>query len=305
MASLDSLRFVFVTGKGGVGKSTVTASLAVSLAARGRRVLVTSTDAKERLSLLLGAPPLEPEVRELRARIWGVKLEPSVALREYGAMILKSRALTSAVFDSRYTRGFFAGVPGLSEWAMLGKAWYHAIEEAPGGGPRFDTVLFDAPATGHGLDMLRVPRVIVEIVPPGVLRRDAERAWAMFQDPRQSGVVVVTLAEDMPANETVELCQALGGELGLPLTRIVVNALVEPLFTEVERGLLLQPRSLDRDLPGNEAIACGVRRAIRERVQEESLAKLRALPGERIELPLLFDYAPGPPTVAKLAELLR
>lgn len=304
MAALDSLRFLFVTGKGGVGKSTVTAALAVALAGRGRRVLVTSTDAKERLSLLLGAPPLEPEVRELAPRIWGVRLEPAVALREYGAMILKSRALTSAVFDSRYTRGFFAGVPGLSEWAMLGKAWYHATEELPSGAPRFDTVLFDAPATGHGLDMLRVPRIIVELVPPGVLRRDAERAWAMFQDPRQSGVVVVTLAEDMPANETVELCQALRGELGLPLARIVVNALVEPLFTEAERAALLQPRELDRARPGAEAIACGVRRAIRERVQEESLTKLRALGGDRLELPLLFDYAPGLPTVRRLSELL-
>lgn len=287
MTPLDQRRFLFVTGKGGVGKSTVTAALALAMASRGRRVLVTACDAKERISLLLGTDPLTPEVRKVRENVYAVKLLPQVALREYGGMVLKSQAVFGAVFDNKYVRTFFAGVPGLHEWAMLGKAWFHSIEENAEGQRRFDVVLFDAPATGHGLDMLRVPKVIVDVVPPGVLRRDAERAWKMFQDERESGVVVVTLPEDMPVNETIELCDALENELYLPVASLVINGVIDPMFSEAERHVLLAERELDRGAAGDEAIACGIRRSIRERVQAESLARLRTLQVERVELPLL------------------
>ena len=106
-------------------------------------------------------------------------------------------------------------------------------------------VLFDAPATGHGLDMLRVPKVIVEIAPPGVLRSDAERAWEMFRDPARSGVVVVTLPEEMPTNESLELCAALRDELTLPIAEIVVNGLLPSLFSKAEASALEQLGELD------------------------------------------------------------
>lgn len=301
MTPLDQRRFLFVTGKGGVGKSTVTAALAVALAARGKRVLVTACDAKERISLLLGSDPLTPEVAELRERLWAVKLIPQVALREYGGMVLKSEIVFGAVFDNKYVRQFFAGVPGLHEWAMLGKAWFHSIEETSAGRPRFDVVIFDAPATGHGLDMLRVPKVIVDVVPPGVLRRDAERAWTMFQDPVKSGVVVVTLPEDMPTNETIELYDALQNELSLPIAALVVNGVIDEVFDEVERSRLLSDLALDRTQSGDEAIACGIRRSIRERVQAQSLSRLRALGGARVELPLLRKDAATPEAIAELS----
>jgi anion-transporting ArsA/GET3 family ATPase len=294
-------RFLFITGKGGVGKTTVAAALACALASRGKRVLVTAVDAKERLSTYLGVPPLPTEITRVADNLWGVKLVPEVALREYGQLILKSRAIYNTVFDNRYVRSFFAGVPGLYEWSMLGKAWFHAIEELPDGKPRFDVVLFDAPATGHGLDMLRVPKVIVDVVPPGVLRRDAEAAWQMFRDPAQSGVLVVTLPEDMPTNETIELCGTLESELELPIAGLVVNGVMTPLFTSDERRELLLERELDRSAAGDEAIACGIRRAIRERVQEQSLERLRAIAVPRIELPLLTTEAARPEAIRELA----
>jgi anion-transporting ArsA/GET3 family ATPase len=300
MAHLER-RFMFITGKGGVGKTTVAASLATSLAARGKRVLLTAVDAKERLSTLFGVPPLPTEIVRISDNIWGVKLVPEVALREYGQLVLKSRTAYNAVFDNRYVRSFFAGVPGLYEWSMLGKAWFHAVEELPDGRPRFDVVLFDAPATGHGLDMLRVPKVIVDVVPPGALRRDAEAAWRMFRDPKQSGVIVVTLPEDMPTNETIELLGTLQSELALPIASLVVNGVMEPLFSDAERHELLEERALDRSDPGDEAMACGIRRAIRERVQEQSLSRLRQVDAPRIELPLLTSEAARPEAITELA----
>ena len=297
----QELRFVFITGKGGAGKTTVAAALGLSLAQRGRRVLIASCGAKERLSALFGMPPLDSKIQRLAERLWAVRITSDNALREYGAMILKSRRLFDAVFDNKYVKSFFNGVPGLSEWAVLGKAWYHSIEGLESGNPAFDIVLFDAPATGHGLDMLRVPKVIVDIVPPGVLRRDAERAWSMFQDPTQSGVVVVTLPEDMPTNETAELVTALRGELGLPVALLVINQVLPELFSPEERALLLEPRSLDRAKPGDEAVACGVRRAIRERIQAESLFRLDALAVPSVRLPLVLSGAETEDSLRTLA----
>src|SRR3978361_624148 len=101
MPAFAPRRFLFITGKGGVGKATVTAALATALAARGLRVLVTVCGAKERLSTLLGAPPLVSSISELSAGISGVRLVSEVALREYGAMKLKNRVLVDAIFDSK------------------------------------------------------------------------------------------------------------------------------------------------------------------------------------------------------------
>jgi anion-transporting ArsA/GET3 family ATPase len=215
-----------------------------------------------------------------------------VAIREYGHLKLKSRALADALFDNRYVQGFFAGAPGLKEWALLGKAWYHSIEEVDGA-PRFDVVLFDAPATGHGLDMLRVPKVIVELSPPGLLRTDAERAWRMFQDPAESGVVVVTLPEELPVNETEELVLALQNEIKLPIAALVVNAVRPDLFEPAARRELaaLAPRLPLPEGEGVVAVAAGIRRAVREGIQAEGRARLRALNLPEIELPALIGGA--------------
>jgi len=102
--------------------------------------------------------------------------------------------------------------------------------------PRFDVVILDAPATGHGLDMLRVPRTILDVVPPGILRRDAERAWTLLTDPKATLVMLVTLPEEMPVTETIQLARGLD-EIGLPAGRIVVNGVLPPLFAPEERRI--------------------------------------------------------------------
>ncbi|HEY2405704.1 MAG TPA: ArsA family ATPase [Polyangiaceae bacterium] len=295
-------RFLFITGKGGVGKTTVTASLARALARSGKRVLVTACGVQERLSKLLGAASLETTITPLAPNLWGVRLVSEVALREYGVLKLKNRAIVDAIFESKYVSGFLSGTPGLKEWSLLGKAWYHSTELDAAGVPRFDVVLFDAPATGHGLDMLRVPKVIVDLSPPGALRADAERALEMFRDPAQSGVMVVTLPEEMPTNETLELCSALTQELALPIAEIVVNGWVEPLFAVEERASLVKLRDFEPKTAAEQVLACGVRRALREQVQEQSLERLSALGAPVRRLELLMSGAASPDAIERLSE---
>jgi anion-transporting ArsA/GET3 family ATPase len=302
MSTLADKRFVLVTGKGGVGKTTVCAAEALALAAKGKRVLVAMCNAKERLSVMLGVPPIGPAVVQVAENAWAVNISPDKALEEYGILALHSRALYKTLFDNRYVRSFLRAVPGMQEWAMLGKAWWHTTEKRPDGSPKYDVVILDAPATGHGLDMLRVPKVILDVVPPGLLRRDAERAWALFQDPKACAIVLVTLPEEMPTTETIELAHALG-MMGLNVGRVVVNGVLPPLFSREERAALEGLREVGGPAPGEAAVVAGRDRSTRERVQAESLNRLsRELPVPPAFLPLLMEDAARPEAIRQLAK---
>ncbi len=164
-------------------------------------------------------------------------------------------------------------------------------------------MLFDAPATGHGLEMLRVPKVIVDVAPPGVLRNDAERAWTFFRDRQQSGVIVVTLPEEMPTNETFELVQALREELDLPIAALAVNGLIERIFDPAARELrvtLAGGASLDEADPAESALASAHRRALKERVQSESLERLGGLGLPEIRLPWIAGGVESPAALSEL-----
>lgn len=300
--ALASKRLLIVTGKGGVGKTTVCAAMATAFAQKGKRVLVCMCNAKERLSTMLGSEPIGPDVVPVAPNVWAVNIEPERALAEYGMLTLHSKTLFKLLFDNKYVRTFFRAVPGMQEWTMLGKAWWHTTETRDDGRPTYDVVLLDAPATGHGLDMLRVPKVILDVVPPGLLRRDAERAWELFRDTERCAVVLVTLPEEMPTSETIELARALDGELELSVGKIIVNGVLPPLFSKDERTSLEGVAVTESSSPPDVAIFTARGRAMRERTQSESLSRLaRELPVPASFLPQLFDDASNPESIRELA----
>ncbi len=303
VAGLETKRFLIVTGKGGVGKTTVCAAEALALAAKGKRVLVCMCNTKERLSSMLGSELIGPQVKEVATNVWAVNMDPDIALAEYGAMALHSKALFKLLFDNKYVRKFFRAVPGMQEWTLLGKAWWHTTERRHDGLSTYDVVILDAPATGHGLDMLRVPKIILDVVPPGLLRRDAERAWKLFQDPALCAVVLVTLPEEMPTTETIELASSIRDELKLPIGKIVVNGVLPPLFSRAERAVLEAMGPLEGDAAEVAVLAAGRSRAARERVQAASLHRLaEELPIAPSFLPLLFEDAATPSAIRELSK---
>ncbi|MGB5812519.1 MAG: ArsA family ATPase [Polyangiales bacterium] len=273
-------RFLFVVGKGGVGKTTVATALALEASRRGKKVLLALVNAQERVSRLLDCPPIGADIVHLQDNLDAVNMTPDAALEEYGMMILRVRAIYNAVFDNRLVRAFLKGTPGLEAWSMLGKAFYHACP--PRGEPDYDLVIVDAPATGHALDMLRVPFVIESVAPPGILRRDAGRAVNFLQDATQAGAVVVTLPEYMPVSETLELATALEDELEVPVLQLVINRVLPVLFEDAERDAIV-------DLPGHLEIGsdirdmatAGKRRVLRETVQHTAMKRVR----ERVKAP--------------------
>src|SRR5207245_1475315 len=119
-------------GKGGVGKTTVAAAMAKALAARGKRVLIAMCNAKERISSMFASELVGTDVIGVGERVWAVNMDPELAFEEYGHMVLKVPGLYRVVFQNKYVRNFLPAVPGLPDWAMLGKAWFHTTEREPG-----------------------------------------------------------------------------------------------------------------------------------------------------------------------------
>ena len=136
-------RFLFVVGKGGVGKTTVATGLALAASRRGKKVLLAMVNCKERASELLDTEPIGPEIITIGENLDAVNMTPDAALEEYGMMILKVRAVYNAVFKNKLVRAFLKGTPGLEAWSMLGKAFYHS--NPPRGEPDYDLVIVDAP----------------------------------------------------------------------------------------------------------------------------------------------------------------
>ena len=184
--SLLDRRLILVLGKGGVGRSTVAAAIASACARRGRKTLLYQANATDRHGAYFGKTALGPALAELGPNLWGVNTTPAEALHEYGLMILKFEKVYQMVFENRITKAFLRAIPGLDDYAILGKAWFHTTEEKRGK-PIWDTVVFDMPASGHSMSMLRIPWVILETVPVSELAGPGRRGTArttLRQGPR-------------------------------------------------------------------------------------------------------------------------
>jgi anion-transporting ArsA/GET3 family ATPase len=295
-------RFITVIGKGGVGKTTIAAALAVMAARRGLRVLLTTVAAKDRLGDMLGCGPIGPKNREVWPGVDAVDMIPEVNLEEYALMTLKLRALYRLVIGNRVVQSLLAGVPGLYQWSLLGKATFHALELRPDGARRYDLVIFDSPATGHGLDLLRTPLTISEAIPAGPLREEALERWQMLTDPSQHEVLTVSIAEELAVTETVELLERLN-RMGMAARTVIVNKMLPPLFAETDEALL-QRLTLSGAMC--DVVASGLLRAGWQRIQLEQLGRLRRLIDQRqVWLPHLLVSEMGPATITSLSFALE
>lgn len=306
MISLFEKKLVVVTGKGGVGRTTVAAALALAAARRGKRVLLAQTRSKERLSRLLGGPPVLTEMVRVHPSLWAVNIFPDAALREYGLMVLHSSLVYRAVFENKLSRAFIRAIPGVEDYSLLGKIWFHTTE-TEGGRPRFDLTIVDGPATGHAITLLRLPQAILDSVPEGPLTRDAKSANELLHDPARTAALLVTLAEEMPVNESIELAAKLRDELRIALGPLVVNQLYPPRFVSgpSARALAELPEHTGDErldpLLVRARIAAG-RRALNDRYLRRLDEELR-LP--RAQLPYLFSPEFAVEQVEELSRLLE
>jgi anion-transporting ArsA/GET3 family ATPase len=249
MGPLLDRRFTFVTGKGGVGKSTVTAALALHAARRGLRTLVCELNTLEQVAPALGYPASAGQISELEPNLYSVNIRPTMAMEEYGLMKLRFRALYTVVFENPLVQSLVRFVPGVNDLLMLGKAFNHERETKPSGEPVWDRIIIDAPATGHGLTLFRLPKIIADAVPAGNMHREATEMWSLLTDPTRTAIHLVSLPEELPTQETTELCRQLHA-LGLPLGLMVVNKMPSPILPTAQREMFAKwtPRPDHPDL---------------------------------------------------------
>jgi anion-transporting ArsA/GET3 family ATPase len=304
-SSLLDKRFIILSGKGGVGRTTVAAALARAAVHAGKRVLVAQMESPERLGRLLGHPAgIGAEVTEVSDGLDAVNMTPKAAMKQYGLMVLRYETLYRTVFENKAVQGFLAAVPGLDAYAMLGKAWWHTIEEE-NGRRKYDLVILDGPASGHTATMLRIPDAILEAVPNGPLTRDANAIHALFRDPARSVFLIVTLPEELPARETSELAAIARTQLKVPLGPLIVNGLPPSGLARAEVQAVLEHAEQVTDPALAATLAGAALLAARRRDAEKVLEILREDPGlPMIELPRLPTTDLGPSEVDELARML-
>lgn len=305
-------RVVIVAGKGGVGKTTVSAALAVAAARSGRSTLIVELEGKSGLPSLFGQPELGYDEAVLRpgggpdgaADVAARALTPDDALLDYladhGLNRVSRRLVSSGALDIVAT-----ATPGIRDILVLGKVKQLEVSRA------HDLIVVDAPAAGHAIAFLRSAAGLLDAVSVGPIHTQAADVQAMLTDPARCEVLLVTLPEETPVNEVVQTAYSLEEEVGVSLAPVVVNGIYPSLA-----GVGADPReaaanagvSLDTGpLAGTaDALAdAGRFRLARSELQQTQLARLaEALPLPQLHLPYLFSTELGPAELDTLADAL-
>src|SRR5919112_1790861 len=223
MPVLLDKRLVVVTGKGGVGRTTVAAALGLLAARRGKRTMVAEVAQQERMSRAFRREGVGYSETELADDFWAMSVDPQRALDEYlGQQV--GGTLGNVLFHNRIFEYFVAAAPGVRELTTIGKVWELAqLERRNRKAAPYDLVILDAPASGHGLAMLRAPRTFGAIAHVGPIRRRADIIDAFLRDRKRTGLVSVALAQEMPVSETIEFRHKIRDEMGMETDAVIVN----------------------------------------------------------------------------------
>jgi anion-transporting ArsA/GET3 family ATPase len=306
-AALQSLldkRLIFVTGKGGVGKSTVSIALGLLAARRGLRCIVAELASQERIQRTFDQEGEHFREVELEPGLFTISIDPQHAMEEY--LRVKAGALGNALSASRMFQAFAMATPGMRELLSIGKVWELAqLQRRTRGAAPYDLVIVDAPATGHGVAILRTPRTFADIARVGPIASQGRTIATTIADRSFTGVIAVSTPEEMPVNETIAMREALEREK-LPLDAVILNAVYREQFTPEQAKQLAAALEHAETPLARAALGAALSEQARATAQRVQSARLTAGLGiEPIELPFLPAGELGRGELATLAASLE
>lgn len=287
---ISALDLIVVTGKGGVGKSSISAVLGRLLSDAGKQTLLIEVDPRENLHHLLDVPPSGGEMVEASPRLWVQHLHPRTILDDLVREKLKVGPLVKRVLASPIHQQFTEAAPGLKEAAVFGRCLRLLEGHVPRGKPTPDVIILDAPATGHGASWLGAAQLVSDVISSGPIGHMASIVAEFLGDPHRSGVVVVTTGEEMPVQETLEFLETMENRFDRRPELVIANALYPELPEE------------EPDDPSDPLIDLW---AHRRAINDEELDRLaQEWDGPLASLPLL-PLDPGPPLIGRLGHFLK
>ena len=292
-------RLWIVSGKGGVGKTTAAAALALMASRHGLKVLLVETHGLSHLAELFQAQEVGYKPKAVKNGISLLRLDAESCFEEYVLRQVKFQFVYNAVFNNKYVRHFIDAAPGLTELLTIGKIWALVEDEVrQGKPPAFDLVIVDAPSTGHSLSLLTVPQVVVDAIRVGPLKNNAQEVLTLIRDPQKTLTWLVTLPEEMPVNEAVEMDEKLREQAKVEVGPVLLNSMWPKVFD----GDSLQ------DLKKNKVHNPMLQSHLRRREQAEFYSdRLRERIGERqvLELPLVYSTSEPVRVAERLSEILK
>ncbi len=231
---MAAARLIFVTGKGGVGKTTVAAALAQHAAEVGQRVLVIETASDGSLAQLFGHRKLSTAPQQLQAGVEAVHVDARQLVEEYFSRLLRFRWLSDRLLSSNTFNALTAAAPGVTEFLLLEKMLGWIEPGLVGRRRRYDVIIVDGPATGHAVKLLATPRRLAAMVAAGPIGKTARRLLALLADHQRTQVVLVSLPEEMAVRETIETQHALTVDLALHVGRPIINRIFPRHFSAAE-----------------------------------------------------------------------
>lgn len=218
---------LLVTGKGGVGKSTVAAALAIASVRTGRRTCLVEVEGRQTMRSLFNTEPWDFDEREMRQDLFGMSIDPDASLAEYLAMFYGARRLSRLVVNSTAVEFATTAAPGIKDVLLIGKVKEMERRRDPDGRFVYDMIVVDAPPTGRIVNFLQAPEATTELVRVGPIREQAQSLIDLLLDPTRLRLQLVTLLEEMPVAETAESAEALL-ELGVQLNPVIANRVLQP-----------------------------------------------------------------------------